>query len=107
MFFLYTIFCSYKKIIKKMTSGLDLPIIDDKIKFLGVTSVDIILTICLAYILSHLWDLSFWLIFIILFLFGFLLHLYLCRKDLIDFSNQMIKKINPNTKLKINDYSII
>lgn len=107
MFFLYSTFCSYKKILKNISSDLEIPIIDNKLKFLGASFADIIMTIIISYFISLGMNLNFYYVFIILFIFGLFLQVYLCRRDILNFTHTQIKRVYPNMKFSINDVKII
>ena len=107
MFFLYTTFCSYKKLIKNLGSDLELPLIDNYLKFVGVSFADIIITLFISYLISVGMKINFWYVFFILLVFGILLQIYLCRQDILRFIDKQINYINPNLKFSINDVHII
>ena len=81
--------------------------IDNKLKFLGASFADIVMTIIISYFISLGMNLNFYYVFVILFVFGLILQVYLCRRDIINFGNKQIKKIYPNLKFSINDVNII
>ena len=81
--------------------------IDNKLKFLGASFADIVMTIIISYFISLGMNLNFYYVFVILFVFGLILQVYLCRRDIINFGDKQIKKIYPNLKFSINDVNII
>lgn len=107
MFFLYSTFCSYKKILKNISSDIKIPFIDNKLKFLGASTADIIMTFIISYFISIVMNLNFYYVFLVLFVFGLILQVYLCRRDIINFGDKQIKKIFPNIKFSMNDVKII
>ena len=70
--------CKYKDALGKPNQGIH------QYRFLGVAIVDVIMTIIAAFIISYFTKYNFWLILIILFLTGIILHHIFCVRTTVD-----------------------
>lgn len=70
--------CQYKDILGVPGKGLH------KYRIFNIAIVDVLLTIILAFFISYLFSLNFWITLFVLFLLGILLHRLFCVKTTVD-----------------------
>ena len=70
--------CKYKDLLGKPNQGIH------QYRFLGVAIADVTMTVVAAFIISYFSKYNFWLILVILFLTGIILHNIFCVKTTID-----------------------
>jgi len=70
--------CKYKDVLGKPNEGVH------KYRIFNIAIVDVIMTIIGAWILSWVFKSNFWIILLILFLLGIILHRIFCVKTTID-----------------------
>jgi len=66
--------CNYSNIFGEPNTGLH------SIRIFNIAIIDVLLTVIFAFIISYYTEINFFLIFIILFIIGELLHLLFCVK---------------------------
>ena len=70
--------CQYKDILGVPGKGLH------QYRIFNIAIVNVLLTIFVAFLISYFFSLDFWIILIILFLLGILLHILFCVKTTVD-----------------------
>jgi hypothetical protein len=70
--------CQYKDILGKPKEGLH------KYRLFGVAIFDVILTIFGALIIAYIFNISFWITLIVLFILGIILHRLFCVRTTVD-----------------------
>jgi len=71
-------YCQYKDALGKPNKGVH------SIRFLGVAIVDVIMTIVVALLISYIFKLRFWVVCIVLFILGIILHRLFCVRTTVD-----------------------
>ncbi len=107
MIFLYSAICSYKNLLSKVSSNYEFKLIDNKLKLVGLTLLDICLTLIVSYIISILFKLNIYFIFSLLIIFGIIFQSYLCSQKIKNITKNEIRRIVPNFKIRINNKEII
>lgn len=73
-------FCEYKNLFGEVNKGVH----SIRIPYVNLALVDTLLTIIVSGIISVLFDVNFWLVLLILFLLGIILHRLFCVNTTID-----------------------
>ena len=107
MIFIYSAICSYKNLLLKVSSNYEFQLIDNKLKLVGLTLLDILLTLIVSYIISIVFKLNIYFIFSLLIIFGIIFQSYLCSQKIKNITKNEIRRIVPNFKLRINNKEII
>ena len=71
-------FCQYKSALGVPNEGIH------KYKIFNIAIMDVLLTIIVALIISYIFSYNFWIVLIILFLLGIILHRLFCVQSTID-----------------------
>jgi hypothetical protein len=70
--------CQYKDIFGKPNKGIH------RYRIFNITIVDVLLTILLALFISYIFKFNFWIILLIIFLIGIIIHRMFCVRTTLD-----------------------